>query len=330
MTDEITDIKVSNGFDNSGITVDPPMVETPPVDSPPAPPVDTPPPPAPEPPPQPSFSDLLNERYGMDEEGLKATLEKAKLLNDDYITEAAKYYSTKGDMTPYLEAHSHKFDQMEPRDIIAYDIRNNPDYRGVSQKTLNELVEREMVEKYGQVDIPELDEDGENSAEVKELTRKKEIGKELLDLRIARRKGELIEEQKKFRAPERTPDAEPDMSGFLEKVQSDPATKSIKEAKTLKYGDFAFGVEPEGLVESAIDPNKFWENFRSDNGADLDKFYKVAAFAKNPTAVIDGLIKHGMALARAEMAKEDKNATPPAVSSPHTPSGEITDIKVVN
>jgi len=79
------------------------------------------------------------------------------------------------------------------------------------------------------------------------------------------------------------------------------------------------------VVDYALDSSKFLSAFAKDGGIDWDKWTKVVAFAENPTAFTDELIKHGKSLGRKAMEAELKNVKPVMTSSSKEIMESVTD-----
>ena len=127
-------------------------------------------------------------------EELKAQLESGQGLNegvqeqDDFIKGLIEYYEETGDVSAYIEAKNVDYTSMSDLDIVRRNMRNQ--YSDMSEKNFERLFRREVVDKY-QLDATRYEED-----EV-------ELGEELLKTEASKLRTELIDNQSRFKAPER-------------------------------------------------------------------------------------------------------------------------------
>lgn len=248
-------------------------------------------------------------------EELKAQLEQSQSAQpqaeeyDEFLQGLIDYYKSTGDVTPYLEAKSVDYTSMSDLDIVRYDMRKQ--YPEMSDKNFERLFDREVIQKY------QLDSNRYGEDEI-------ELGQELLKTEAARKRNELVENQKKFALPEREDNSEQMQAEaqqareqWIESVQSHPTTKELLDNQRviIEYNGkpFAYEVDnTDAVVEMTIDNTKFFQLFQSEDGQiDYDKWYRVLNYASNPGVFERSLINHGKTLGGKEVVKEIKNPSRP-------------------
>ena len=230
-------------------------------------------------------------------------------FKDDYIKNAVEYYNANGNLQPYLEVSSVKFDEMTDEQIMRHNLEKS--HPTLSKRAIDKLYERDIVQKYN------LDEDKYDESDV-------ELGKELLQADASKLKQKFIEDQAKFIQPQQVEEQgntqqelEEQMNKWIETVSSNDTTKDVVENKRIlvEYGDDKFAYEidnPSDLQEMTVDNNKFFKLFRDEQGnIDFEKWYKVLAFAVDPEVYDSSLISHGQELGQAKVVKDLKNPSKP-------------------
>jgi len=233
---------------------------------------------------------------------------------DDFIKGLIEYYKETGDVSAYIEAKNVDYSEMPDLDIVRHNMRRQ--YSDMSDKNFERLFRREVVDKY-QLDATRYDED-----EV-------ELGEELLKAEAGKIRQELIENQKRFKAPERTAQPEVDtsaqqaeaMAQWQQSVESAPETQKVlgDGRVIIEYGGEPFAYEidnPQSVVDMTIDNNKFFQLFQGEGGQiDYNKWYKVMNYASDPDTFERSLILHGKNLGGKEVVSEIKNPSRPTKSS---------------
>ena len=236
---------------------------------------------------------------------------------DDFIKGLIEYYKETGDVSAYIEAKNVDYSEMPDLDIVRHNMRRQ--YSDMSEKNFERLFRREVVDKY-QLDATRYDED-----EV-------ELGEELLKAEAGKIRQELIENQKRFKAPERAAQPEVDtsaqqaeaMAQWQKSVESAPETQSVlgDGRVIIEYGGEPFAYEidnPQSVVDMTIDNNKFFQLFQNEGGQiDYNKWYKVMNYASDPDTFERSLILHGKNLGGKEVVSEIKNPSRPTKSSVST------------
>ena len=236
---------------------------------------------------------------------------------DDFIKGLIEYYKETGDVSAYIEAKNVDYSEMPDLDIVRHNMRRQ--YSDMSEKNFERLFRREVVDKY-QLDATRYDED-----EV-------ELGEELLKAEAGKIRQELIENQKRFKAPERAAQPEVDtsaqqaeaMAQWQQSVESAPETQKVlgDGRVIIEYGGEPFAYEidnPQSVVDMTIDNNKFFQLFQNEGGQiDYNKWYKVMNYASDPDTFERSLILHGKNLGGKEVVSEIKNPSRPTKSSVST------------
>lgn len=228
-------------------------------------------------------------------------------FKDDFIKDLVNYYDKTGDLTPYLEAKLVDYDAMSSEQVMRHTLKK--EYGKLSDKAFEQLYQREVVNKY-KLDIDEFDED--------EVS----LGKELLDVEAGKLKSEYISEQESFKAPEsKSQNQEREIAEQNEQwakvIGEDSETKKLTRSKSLVWGEdennlFHYEVKPEELVEMAVDNQKFFNLFATEDGnVNLNKWYQVAAFAKSPDDFVKSLIAHGKSMGEEKIIDTVKNPSKP-------------------
>lgn len=224
-------------------------------------------------------------------------------FKDDFIKDAVAYYEKMGDLTPYLNAKTVDYTQMTSEKLMRHKLKE--EYGELSDNAFEKLYKREVVDKY------KLDDDEHDEDDVS-------LGKELLKVEADKQRSAYIKNQEAFTAPETDSDkqrqaVEQAHQEWAKTIQEDSSTRNIHEHKRLVLGEdkenpFHYEVEPTELVDMAVDNQKFFNLFATENGqVDLGKWYQVAAFAKNPDAFIKALISHGKSQGEERIVEQVKN-----------------------
>lgn len=214
-------------------------------------------------------------------------------FKDDFIKGAVDYYERTGEISAYAR-NNIDYDKLEPRDLVRLEIKKANE--GLSDRAIDHLTTQEM-KKF---------EVGEDASEDDKL-----LQQELLDVRINKFKQVLIEENKKFNAPEKP---SVDLEKWASNVNEHVSTKGLLSKGKIEYnhGEKPFSLDitnPKELVDMTIDNTSFFKMFvKPDGSTDFDKWYRVMAYAKNPESVEGLLIKHGQSIGTESVVDEIKNS----------------------
>lgn len=248
------------------------------------------------PPVTPDFDALFKEKVGGKFErfddfvsAYEAAQAKSKLLEDPFLDKLVNQYHTGEDITPYIHAKSMNYDAMALEDLARVKVQQT--YPKAPQAIIDGLVEQSL-EKYG--DLTD-----ESNA----------LGKFMFETDMNKVREELKAEQQKYLVPdadsrqsptkEATEKLRQQMEAFNGYVDAHAATQSLLQSNKIavRYGDedVNVGVEnPSELIGYTKDTNEFLKLFvAADGSADIAKFLRVAAYAKNPTAFEATLINFG-------------------------------------
>lgn len=253
------------------------------------------------------FKDKTNGKYSSFEELWndftelqgKDTTPKFK---DDYIEKVVSFYDEHGDLTPFLEETRFNYDDMSDEDVLRKKMRD--EYKGLGKDAFERKFQRYLDKNFD----PDEDDD---------------VREELIRYEANKVRKELKEKQSAFLNSKSSKNSEPEVN--LEEefkkwkgvVESNDSIKSLKEQKGLKikYGDeeFTYEIDPDSVIEQAIDNRKFWSNFATEvNGepsVDFSKFNKVAAYATDPESFERRLIEYGKSLGKENLIDELENPT---------------------
>lgn len=278
-------------------------VETPPVEK-----VETPE--------QPSFEDMVRQKFGLAPEELQQQLEVAQSYKDkvvlddpelvpdeDFLKDLIRHRKRGGNVEEYLAAKAVDYTKMTAEEVIKHKLRkDNP---GLPEKFINR-----KFEAFKSSAVADMEEDE---------------AQEYLNFEADQIRKNLIDEQSKFKIPERKVE-EPSFDAksveeFERKILNDPFVKGLKEAKKVSFGDFNFEVNPDDLVESALSGT--WLNqFFTEQGPDMERLLKVTAIAQNLEEFLRTRDAHIASQVEARLRKELVNPSDPTPAP--TPAGEVT------
>lgn len=218
------------------------------------------------------------------------------------------------DITPYLEAKTVNLKEMTPEQLFRKKLK---DEYGVSGKDLERLYKDEVIDKY-KLDPESYEEDEISVGKLRMAKAAEAIRSEYEEkLKPYLQPGPLKQESETQESPKpEGPTEEEIMAQFKEfeqKLKTSPQTKELLEKKTFiipTVDDEKFNLEvesPEELVDMAVNSEKFFGLFNTENGPDLQRFYQVASFARDPDKFIKLLVAHGKELGQAKVLKEIEN-----------------------
>ena len=235
-------------------------------------------------------------------------------FKDDFIKGVVDYYEKTGDLTPYLQAKLVNYDEIDPQTLLREELRKQ--FPTLSDKAFDRVYQQEIVDKY------RIDPNRYEDEDV-------EVGLELLNAKAMELRAKLKEEQHKFVAPSPQPTVDES-----EKVAAAAAewksTVENHEATTALVGSGRISVDngtdspytyevtnKESLVQMTLDNNEFFNLFNDHKGGvDLERWYRVLAYASNPAAFEKSLVAHGKSLGEELVTQELKNPSIPVREKP--------------
>lgn len=294
----------------------PPVVPTPPADTPPAtPPVEPPtvppvtPPviPAPATPPSPLPVDW---KEAIKDADWKEVM-KAKGF-DDFAIKLMDYGKTTGNYTPFLEATTVDYTKLSNEQLIRLQAQQAEENKGMSEKAFNFKFNKDFKDKY----FLDREVHAEDSEEA-------EFGQELLRLDGERLKAQFIEKQQNFKAPEVKPDADAAQreaqqqqlrTQINNQVANDPATVALKTQNTISFGEGEDSFNyPVTDIESVIANTQALianSGQTQVSSAELKKIYSSMIVGRDLENFIDLYGKHINTIALRKFQAEIGNITP--------------------
>lgn len=226
-------------------------------------------------------------------------------FKDDYIKKAVEYYEKNGNLLPFLEATKADYDGMAPEDLVRHNLRR--EYSELSDSAFDKLYKQEVINKY------KLDEDEFTDDEI-------ELGKQLLQRDANRIKQTLLKEREEFLQPQQEVVQEEQTNfqeGWSNTVLQNSYTNNLLNEKSISIdvdGE-AFNYEvddPQSMIDMTVDNSKFFNLFLDKSGqVDLNKWYKVVAFAMEPNTYDKSLVNHGKTYGVTQVEQELKNPDTP-------------------
>lgn len=134
----------------------------------------------------------------------------------------------------------------------------------------------------------------------------------------------LKAEQANYQIPEfKTEDNQQELEARVQEwhktVDNSPATKALSGGIQFKNGDQAYKYEvanPQQIADMAKDVRQFLNLFENNGQTDLERFYRVAAYATDPEAFEKSLIRFGQNLGTEKVVDKAVNPSIPAQPSP--------------
>lgn len=230
-------------------------------------------------------------------------------FKDNFIKKAVEYYEMYGTLEPFIEKANINYDDVADLDLLkmSFDKENE----GLAPKTKQKLFEKELS-KYS---LDSFDEDD------------LEVGEDLLRRDAQKLRTKLKTEQQEFLSSIQPEEKVAQVDPAQIAAQQEQQRKTVEQgvAGVVKNNLIRLEANGEGLnyqiadinkvVDYALDSSKFLSVFAKDGEVDWDKWTKVVAFAENPAAFTNELIKHGKSLGRKAMESELKNVKPIMTSS---------------
>ena len=232
---------------------------------------------------------------------------------DEFDIELLKFKKATGDVTPYLEVKTVDYSKMPAEEIMKRDLKRK--YSGLSDKALEYKYREEVLGKYKLQDSFDEEEQA--------------IGKELMEYDANLKRQQFIEEQAKFKAPQKDVEAEARrqqeeqqaaVRQWSEGVKSNPVTQNLISSKKLVLdggGDYKFNLQvdnPDELFKMITDPNEYNKHIFVNGELDLNKAYLSAAITKNPQLFIKSLIDYGKSLGVKEEVEVEHNISKESAS----------------
>jgi hypothetical protein len=232
---------------------------------------------------------------------------------DDFEIGLLDYRKQTGDLTPYLEAKSKDWDKVSDLDVMKYLLRKN--YSEFPDEDFDLLTHKHILQKY-LLDSPE--------DKIYDDREKRLAGIEL-KTDAARERARLKDEQAKFKAPDLQPDdsAEEQRAAqqkmyedYQAAVKANPTTVKLLSEKKITIGEgdnaYNFKVDPDKLIDIAMNPNKFFDLFGESGKENWDDFYATLAFATNRKQYDKALIEFGKSQqVKEEVAEDNTNSGKP-------------------
>ena len=280
------------------------------------------------------IDDYIKDSFGGEFENFESLQEELNRLResvgesrepefkDDFIKGVVEYYEKTGDLTEYLTATLLDYDEMSSEDILRQELREQ--YPTLSDAAFNRVFQDQVMSKFN------LDENRYSEEDVN-------IGKELLDAEASKIRERFKQDQQQFinTASKKQVDHEAEAQALQaqqeqqfreweENINNDAATQELLNSRLITVdngnGDqFRYEVKDVSeLVESTLDNQRFFEQFMTKDGLDLNKWYRVLSYAQDPQAFEKSLIAHGRTLGEKRVAKELKNPSKPVKEQPST------------
>jgi hypothetical protein len=240
---------------------------------------------------------------------------------DDFDIDLIEYRKSTGDLTPYLEAKTVNYKDMPADEIMRRDLQLK--YPGISAKALDFKFNEEVIKKYN------LDSTIYSEDEVA-------IGKELLEFDANQKRQQFIENQAKFKAPERQPDnsaelarqqQEQERQAYNQSIQQHPVTQALLSNKRLVLdgGAEKFNYEvadANEAVDMMLNPDKYSQYFATSDGQpNVEALLQVTAFVRNRQQFIKSLIDYGKSLGTKEIVDNDLHNMPGKAETTAPPAG---------
>jgi hypothetical protein len=228
---------------------------------------------------------------------------------DDWTIDMLKYKEATGNVDAYVDAKRVDYTKLDSLELIKMDLRKK--YSKLSEGAFQTLVKKETSKYY--LDRDDYSEDSEEAV----------LGKELMDADAEEVRNKFIEDQKKFKAPEKQPDAEAQQQAVKDQerrgtlhglVMANPAVKLLQEKKTITTGtgedSFTYAINDEApLIQSVV--NTLMDSDRTNlDGLNLPAFVESLVYASDPNYRIK-LAEHHQAIGRRKLQAEMKNADSP-------------------
>ncbi len=242
---------------------------------------------------------------------------------DEFTIGMLKYKDETGEFTPYVEAKTVDYTKMEADHLFKLELKKaHPTY---SEKAIDLLFNRQQNEKY-YLDREDYPEDSDEAI----------VGQELRQADAENLRKKFIDEQGKFKAPERQADAEAQQREQAEQVRQQkiqkeflehPAVKGLQEKKSISFGDgegsFSYPVkELEPIIQSSL--NTFLQSeHQSLEKVNVQDFLESMVIASNLADWKKKFAEHNQAIMHRKVQDELQNRQSPN-NTPENNEGELT------
>lgn len=263
---------------------------------------------------------LISERLGASEDEIKQRLSETERLrklavedeelvpDDDFLKNIVRSYKNGGKavLEQYIEAIAADFANMKPEEVVEYNIRKE-----LGKGAPKSEVSRAYKEKLARMGWSEDLEPG--TPEYNDF-------QESLAWNANNLREKLAKEQQSFKIPERQtqqPAApaidQAAIDAYISQTRNDANTLALLGQKAVKFGEFSLPVEPESLINQALDTSSFLNNFvKQDGSVDYNKFYQVAAIAAvGPEEFVRKAVADSLAAEKLKWIEATKNPSDP-------------------
>jgi hypothetical protein len=239
-------------------------------------------------------------------------------LPDDFIKEVVDYYRATGDLTPYLEAKTVDYTKLTDLEILRRAEREKAKH--LPDETFERLFAKKLRDTYYQ---------DENKYTEDDVL----LGKDLISAEAAQLRQKLIDDQAKFRAPERPQTQGVDYEAEAAYIRSRPEAQAFVQTRMVevKHGDQVFKYEvqdPGRIVETAADISQFLQMFETGdqkNPYNLDKWFRVAAYAADPDGYERALLTFGKSTGVNDVVTELQNPPREQPAGGGAPEGDAKE-----
>lgn len=333
----IPGLKLPDDTPHEPVVVEPVVVEPTPVD-PPEPaaepvmvdPIEPVAPPDPVVVPEPTFEEIFEQRFGKKIPEVESVFKEVESLkqrpfvedpelvaDDDFLKDFIRNYKRNGNVAEYLEVRATDFSKMTAEEVVKYVIRKSKP--NAPESVINREY-RERLRSLGHSDDLEA-----GTSEHKDYL-------EAVEWQASELREKLAEQSKKFAIPQRTAPPAQDTANleeqareYLSTVLSSAPVTEMMAAKTLKYGDFAYSIDPQKVVSMLSNDQELFKHFLNPDGTqDTAKYLKWIALAPDPVSAINAAVSAAVAKERIKWLAEIKNPSTPDNPAPPPVNGKIS------
>lgn len=214
-----------------------------------------------------------------------------------------------GNVEGYLKELTTDYSKMPAEEVMRHQLRQ--EYPKASDKALDALFKREVLAKYNLDSVDEME---------------AEEGRLLLEATADRYRDDFVKKQQDFLLP-KPPEAkaavvddtairqQQEVEAYKAKITGSEYTKGILATRQISVGEgdekFNFPVDPQELVDTLIDGEKWAANLYNEDGSPkLEHQYLVAAVAKYGTKFLKEYANHFKSLGGKTVVETLDNAKP--------------------